>query len=446
MQIALYIPIIFASLALSGWLFKIELMKQVWLPSVAMNPTTASCILLLSCGLLVNRVLQQRAHPLAIFLLSAAFIIGALKTSDVWFGTHIGIDSYLFHDQLLLQKGGPSRMAPNSALCFMILSVASILFAIQQTTVVPTQVLALGAMFAPFIAILGYTYGVAYLYEVTEFIPMALPTAICIILLSLYILHLTGTTGILEAILDAGPSGKAARLLLPVSIISPVLIGWLRLQGQRAGFFNLELGLAIMVTVNILIFSILIWWHAHELLISDRLRSLAERDLAHAATHDFLTGLANRAMFMERLTSRVAAIQRRQQELFGVIYLDIDGFKQVNDQLGHAAGDQLLRQIANILHKSVRSEDLVARLGGDEFTILLDRIDHADDIEKVTVRIYADMPQSVKQVPVGLSMGIVIGDKRHVNPEALLYEADRALYTVKRSGKGKALLYAPQQQ
>ena len=184
-------------------------------------------------------------------------------------------------------------------------------------------------------------------------------------------------------------------------------------------------------------------WHAYNLLISDRLRLAAELDLAHAATHDFLTGLANRAMFMERLTSRVYAIQRRDQELFGVIYLDVDGFKQVNDQLGHDAGDQLLRQIADLLVQCIRGDDLVARLGGDEFTVLLDRIDSESDIDTITSRIYAKMPKFVMNVPVGLSMGIVIGDKRHVNPEALLQEADSALYAVKRSGKGRALLYKP---
>lgn len=443
MVIALYIPIIFASLAIGGWLFQIELMKQVWLPSVTMNPTTASCILLLSIGLLLNHVLKQRANRFAIFLLVCAGLIGGLKLLDAWFGTHIGIDSFLFHDQLLLQKGGPSRMAPNSALCLMIISLASVLLAIQPTRVIPTQLLTLSAMLAPCVAILGYSYGIANLYQVSKFIAMALPTAFCIISLSIYLLNLTGAYGLMAPILDSGPSGKAARLLLPVGILAPALIGWLRLQGERAGWFKLELGVALMVTVNILTFSILIWWHARQLLISDRLRSLAEMDLAHAATHDFLTSLANRAMFMERLTSRIAAIQRRDQELFAVIYLDIDGFKQVNDQFGHDAGDQLLRQIADILHNSVRSEDLVARLGGDEFTILLDRIDKTSDIDKVTARIYAKMPTSVKHVPIGLSMGIVIGEKRHVKPETLLQDADSALYAAKRSGKGKALLFKP---
>ena len=445
MIIALYVPIIFASLAITGWMFKIEMMKHLWLPSVAMNPMTATCILLLSSGLLVNKVLKQRANPFAVFLLTCAGIIGCLKLIDVFFATHIAIDTLLFHDQLLLQKGGPSRIAPNAAFCIVILSLASVLWSTQQTRIIPTQLLAISALFAPSMAILGYIYGVAYFYQIEKFIPMAIPTAISIISLSIYVLIMTGKHGLMESILDEGASGKAARFLLPVGILSPALIGWFRLQGQRAGFFNLELGVAIMVTLNILSFSILIWWHAYKLLISDRLRRTAEMDLAHAATHDYLTGLANRALFMERLTSRVYAIQRRDQELFGVIYLDIDGFKQVNDQLGHDAGDQLLRQIADLLHQCIRGDDLVARLGGDEFTVLVDRIQSASDIEKITSRIYAKMPKFVMNVPVGLSMGIVIGEKRHEKPEDILKEADSSLYAVKRSGKGRALLYNPQQ-
>ena len=360
MLIALYIPIIFSLLALGGWLFKIELMKQVWLPSVVMNPTTASCVLLLSGGLLLNHVLKTRANPFAILLLVSAGIIGGLKLLDIWFGTHIGIDSFLFHDQLSLQKNAPSRMAPNSALCFVILSIASVFWAIQQTRVVPTQFLVLSAMLAPCVAILGYFYGIANFYQVSKSIAMALPTALSIISLSIYLLGLTGKQGIMAPVRDSGVSGKTVRFLIPASIIFPALIGWLRIQGERAGLFNLELGVALMVTFNILTFTVVIWWHAHRLLISDRLRSIAEADLAYAATHDFLTGLANRSMFMKSLTSRVAEIQRRDHELFGVIFLDADGFKQVNDQLGHDAGDQLLCQISGILHKSVRSEDLVA--------------------------------------------------------------------------------------
>jgi diguanylate cyclase (GGDEF)-like protein len=94
---------------------------------------------------------------------------------------------------------------------------------------------------------------------------------------------------------------------------------------------------------------------------------------------------------------------------------------------------------------SVRGDDVVVRLGSDEFTVLLDRIDSASGIEKITSRIYAEMPKFVLHVPIGLSMGIVIGEKRHVKPEDLLHDAGSSLYAVKRSGKGRALLYNPQE-
>jgi diguanylate cyclase (GGDEF)-like protein len=379
----------------------------------------------------------------AIFLLICAGIIGSLKLLDMWFGTPFSIDAFLFHDQLSLEKDSPSRMAPNAAFCFVILSLASVNWATQQTRIVQTQLLAFSAIFAPFLAILGYIYGVDNFYQFKNFIPMAISTALAIMSLSIYILSLTGNHGLMAPILDAGSSGKAARFLLPVGVISPALIGWIRLKGEHAGLYGLELGVAMMVLVNIISFSVFILWYSNKLLISDRLRRTAEMDLVQAATHDFLTGLANRSMFIERLTSRISAIQRRNKELFGVIYLDVDGFKQVNDQLGHGVGDQLLCQIADVLHECVRGDDLVARFGGDEFVILLDRIHNASDIDKITSRIYAEMPKFVMNVPVGLSMGIVIGDKRHVNPEALLQEADSALYAVKRSGKGRALLYTP---
>jgi diguanylate cyclase (GGDEF)-like protein len=445
---ALGVPLLFACLALCGWLFQNEPMQRLWMASVTMDPTTAGCFLLLTAGLFLGRAAGRRAGPVAVSLLIVAGLVGALKLADVLAGTRIGIDAILFHAQLDVQRPAPSRMSPNAAFCFILLSVGFLLLESQRAKIIATaQILALLAALPPALAILGYLYGVPNFYQIALFTPMALPTAMCFIAFSVYVLGSTGSHGMMAPVRDPGPGGKTAVMLLPFGLAGPVVAGWLRLLGERAGWFSLELGVAIMVMVNILFFCCLIWWNSRQLLVADQLRRAAEEALSHAATHDFLTALANRALFMERLAIRLAACWRRDTELFGVIYLDVDGFKQVNDSLGHEAGDKLLYEIAETLRGCIRSEDLVARIGGDEFAILLNRIDTLDDISHVTSRIFTRAPRSTgpedQRVAIGLSMGVVIGESRHETAEALLHEADSALYEAKRAGKGRATVYAP---
>lgn len=144
-----------------------------------------------------------------------------------------------------------------------------------------------------------------------------------------------------------------------------------------------------------------------------------------------------------QVPARLAQSRRRPPELFGVIYVDVDGFKQVNDQLGHPVGDQLLCRIADLLRGCVRSEDLVARLGGDEFTILLTRLASTEEMVQVSRRLPAAVPTLAGPlpVPVGLSMGMALGADHHASAEALLHDADSALYDAKRRGKGRAVFY-----
>jgi len=118
-------------------------------------------------------------------------------------------------------------------------------------------------------------------------------------------------------------------------------------------------------------------------------RKLVEEQLAYSALHDVLTGLPNRALFMDRLGHRLAQTKRHPDHLFAVLFIDLDRFKVVNDSLGHAVGDQLLIATAQRLQQCVRPQDTVSRLGGDEFAILLNDVDDASDAIRVAERIEA---------------------------------------------------------
>jgi diguanylate cyclase (GGDEF)-like protein len=175
-------------------------------------------------------------------------------------------------------------------------------------------------------------------------------------------------------------------------------------------------------------------------------KSLAERDtlaarLRHQAFHDGLTGLPNRVLFTERLDAALTAAETTGGEV-AVMLIDLDDFKLVNDAWGHAAGDTLLRVVADRLRTCVRAEDTVSRIGGDEFAVLLDPLPGCDARE-IAARIVAavEAPVAVENgsARVGASVGIALSRpraERSGDGEALLREADHAMYAVKRAGKG----------
>jgi len=170
-------------------------------------------------------------------------------------------------------------------------------------------------------------------------------------------------------------------------------------------------------------------------------RRVAERDLQHRALHDALTGLANRRLFVERLEEAVTGCV--PGEAVGVLYLDLDGFKAVNDTLGHAAGDELLRHVADLLARGVRPGDTVARLGGDEFAVVCTQASAAADAAAVGARLLQALTAPVAleagEVRVGASIGVALGDAT-ASPQGLLRAADAAMYEAKRAGKGRVVV------
>ncbi|MCW8863407.1 MAG: EAL domain-containing protein [Colwellia sp.] len=169
-------------------------------------------------------------------------------------------------------------------------------------------------------------------------------------------------------------------------------------------------------------------------------RKQAEKKLKHTATHDSLTGLPNRAIFIDLLNHAIACNKRKPDMAFAVLFLDLDRFKVVNDSLGHHAGDVLLKLIARELSSIVRSKDTVARLGGDEFVILIEDLDSNSEAFEIAQRIteFLEQPFTIENqlVFTGTSIGILFSDKRYDNADTMLRDADTAMYHAKDSGKG----------
>jgi diguanylate cyclase (GGDEF)-like protein/PAS domain S-box-containing protein len=176
-------------------------------------------------------------------------------------------------------------------------------------------------------------------------------------------------------------------------------------------------------------------------------RKAFEEQLAHQAFHDPVTNLANRALFVERVRHAVAR-NRREQHGIAVIFLDLDDFKTINDSLGHAAGDEVLREVAERLATSIRATDTAARFGGDEFAILLEDVvsaqEAADTAERVLESLLEPLRLAQKEIIVRSSLGIsVVEGESPADADELIRNADAAMYIAKRDGKGGYRLFEP---
>ncbi|SDG56458.1 diguanylate cyclase domain-containing protein [Roseospirillum parvum] len=168
-----------------------------------------------------------------------------------------------------------------------------------------------------------------------------------------------------------------------------------------------------------------------------------EAELVRRATTDALTGLPNRPRFEALLAEILEALTHGERRgdvgRVGLLFVDLDHFKDVNDTLGHDAGDELLRQVADRLRRAVRTSDTVARLGGDEFTILLTRIADLADAETVAGKVVRSLSRAFTigedEVSISGSVGIALAPEHGSNGEALLRAADHAMYRAKRAGK-----------
>jgi diguanylate cyclase (GGDEF)-like protein/PAS domain S-box-containing protein len=168
-------------------------------------------------------------------------------------------------------------------------------------------------------------------------------------------------------------------------------------------------------------------------------RKMEEERLVHDVFHDALTGLPNRALFMDRLKLALERARRRKDQVFAVLFLDLDGFKAVNDSMGHVIGDQLLIKVSRRLTACLRTTDTIARLAGDEFTILLEDLSDEREALRIVERLQKELQRSCKlgpcDVPITASIGITSSSFSYERAEEMLRDADMAMYRAKASGK-----------
>jgi len=173
---------------------------------------------------------------------------------------------------------------------------------------------------------------------------------------------------------------------------------------------------------------------------------LAANEIEHLAYHDALTGLPNRPLFLDRTIVALANANRAGHKL-GVLFLDLDRFKDINDSLGHTVGDALLKSVAERIRRCVREGDTVARFGGDEFTLLIPKIDYVEDAAKIAQKVIETLkiPFEIldRELFITTSVGVSIYPNDGIDSETLIRNADTAMYRAKDQGRDNYQLYAP---
>ncbi|MBF0634364.1 MAG: sensor domain-containing diguanylate cyclase, partial [Nitrospinae bacterium] len=169
-----------------------------------------------------------------------------------------------------------------------------------------------------------------------------------------------------------------------------------------------------------------------------------QKDMSYYAHHDPLTGLPNRLLFDDRLRHAINRA-RRDNKKAAVIYIDLDGFKEINDTHGHSVGDMVLQGVAVRLSSSLRVEDTISRFGGDEFIILLEHTGHKRGLKIVAEKILAAVQEPFLlnglEISVGASIGVVMFPIEVQDPETLITSADTAMYAAKQEGKNRVVFY-----
>lgn len=167
-------------------------------------------------------------------------------------------------------------------------------------------------------------------------------------------------------------------------------------------------------------------------------RKETETTIWKQANFDTLTGLPNRRMFFDRLTEEIKR-SMRGKKMFGLMFIDLDGFKEVNDELGHQAGDDLLIEVSQRLNRCIRDTDTSARLGGDEFTVLLAGLAHQADVERIADKVLVALNKPYKlgkkTATISASIGIALFPKHGLDGDTLISHADTAMYEAKEIGK-----------
>lgn len=353
-----------AVLVFSGWLFDISILRRPFQGLVSMNPLTAVCFFLLSLSFNIasaenNPVLKRVVfNSIILFVVIAAL----LKLCESWFSNIVPVDTWLFRDKVDrdLFNNTPNRMAPNTAVCFLVASLSVWLLNFKTAIgYVIYQFVSLLLFLTGILSLLGYMYGVSAFYGVFNYIPMALHTALCFVISGLAFLFRYPQYGFMREISDPATGGFSARILIPFAILVPAILGLIRIYTVQAGYISMEFGTASHVLAIIFCFLFVIWYVALMINRKDKLRMRAEKELEKSKVE--LEDLNKKLEEDVRIkTIEIRDIFQRVSDVFYAVDMD-DRFTFVNGRaakvFGFDSADMLGKRIWDFFPKENASEE-----------------------------------------------------------------------------------------
>lgn len=279
-RLAALVTLLVSFLALVGWEFGIEAFKSIGPGLAAMNPLGALAFILAGASLWLQgtEYPRRKARRAGQVLALVVVLVGLLKLGEIIFGWDLGIDRFLFREKLESNSTGFfNRIPPNAAAGFFLVGSALLLLDVKFRRLrLAPQILALVASLITLPAMVGYAYGVRSFYGLASFMPLPLNATMAFLALCIGILFARPDAGLAPLFSSDTAGGIIARRVLPISIALPILLGWLRVMGQRAGLYDTEFGTALSVVTYIGVFTVIVYWNARLLHQTDLDRAQAE--------------------------------------------------------------------------------------------------------------------------------------------------------------------------
>lgn len=277
---------IIAMLAIVGWWLDIGFLKSGGSGFATIKVNTAICFFLLGFASWL-KLTQFEPGPFSQTLSILATLIGLISLTEYIFHIDLSIDQLLFTDVKNIGTiNPPGRMALITSVYFVVAGIGMYLSSLQsRLCIMISQVLAIIGISIGFISLLGYTYGREQLYDVSVFSTVSIQSAILFVLLGFCLLFSRPSEALIAIITTPYSGSLIAKKILPLAIISPFIIGWLRLYGEKSGFYQLEFGQAVVTTAYMLAFIIIVWISARHLNMLDKARLKAEQELRIAAVY-----------------------------------------------------------------------------------------------------------------------------------------------------------------